>query len=63
MPARYGNDNDSDDNSHDEDVDSTDFTTKNFNFSKWGPRAEGRSLGLRAEGRGKPKNFSGARKI
>ena len=31
----YGNHYDNDGNSHDEDVDSTDFTTKNPNFSKW----------------------------
>lgn len=41
MPAGYGNDNDSDGNSHDENDDSTDFTTRNFTFSKRGPRAEG----------------------
>ena len=34
MSAGYGNDNDNDGNSYDEDVDSTKFTTKNFNFSK-----------------------------
>lgn len=41
MPAGYGNDNDYDGNSHDENDDSTDFTTRNFTFSKRGPRVEG----------------------
>ena len=41
MPAGYGNDNDYDGNSHDENDDSTDFRTRNFTFSKRGPRAEG----------------------
>ena len=55
MPARYGNDNDNDWNSPDEDVDRTDFTTTwkiyliSF-FKKWGTAAE--EWGLRAKGRG-----------
>ena len=39
MRAGYGKDNDNDGNNHDEDVDSTDFTTTNFVFLKW-PRIE-----------------------
>ena len=46
MTAGYGNDNDNDGDSHEEDVDSTNFTTKNFNCFK--KRAEGR--GMRAKG-------------
>lgn len=53
MSPGYGNNDRNDDNSHDEDVGSTDFTMTNFIFVKWRPRAEEREQS--ADGRGKPR--------
>ena len=56
MSTGYGNDKDNDDNRHDEDVDSTDFTTTwkiyLFIYSSVGrgPRNEGPELYSRAKG-------------
>ena len=40
MSAGYGIYNDNDGSSHDENVDSTDYTTKIFNFTMWRLRAK-----------------------
>ena len=45
------NDNDSDGNSHEKDVDNTDFTTTNFIFGRGG-------RGPRVEEQGKPRPFN-----
>ena len=40
MSAGYGICNDNDGSSHDENVDSTDYTTNIFHFTMWGLRAK-----------------------
>ena len=59
MPTGYGNDKNNEGNSHNEDVDSTDFKA-NWKiylifFFKWGPRVQNGGWEPRTEGRGKPR--------